>query len=468
MKYNIHKNVYYIFLLSLLALSYNIIKSEKVLVNIDRIVKEIDENTSCDISQWANKLTDACKCCLIKLTPQLDEGKSAEDIIKACIEKKYCTQSLIELIEKDLPNPEAALRKLYNTSVIIKTIDTRGVSFDAKGNFTEEGLKTFLEKAYEQGKLPYEDFKSVTCLNITNIFGPGKGIANKQLFLINSNNCTPQHSSYVLKESAAEYKEVRQLANFFNLKQIDRLSWPKKMIGYPSLSIPISFLRYSDHYLILAPTAPGIEVQTFLIDYIKNRISRKTLNQVYFNIGYAIALFHQKFMTNKKANVPDLGVIHGDFHHQNIFYDQANNQTVLIDNIVMPETFINPRPVTDDPIFFIFAPLIAAHLIPSEIRTKLSPSLWINLVTTPLLQGYISAFPQKNWSLVFDKLTNDLKTWYKAPHIYPQNKQAFDNELALVREYIHQPIDPLLSLQTKLIELENTLAEITDALENNK
>jgi len=73
------------------------IRSETILVNIDRIIKEIDENSPCNVTDWANNLSDACKCCLIKQVPQMGSGpgkKTAENIVQVCfmIQKqiKYC------------------------------------------------------------------------------------------------------------------------------------------------------------------------------------------------------------------------------------------------------------------------------------------------------------------------------------------------------------------------------------------
>lgn len=90
------------------------------MVNIDRNIRELDENSSCDISNWSNKLDNACKCCLVKRVPLLDKGFSAQEIVDQCIQKGHCTQELIAVLKHDAQDLTAGLRKLYTNSVIIK------------------------------------------------------------------------------------------------------------------------------------------------------------------------------------------------------------------------------------------------------------------------------------------------------------------------------------------------------------
>lgn len=437
-----------------------ILCGEKILVNIDRTIREIDDQTSCQVSDWSNNISDACKCCLIKRIPELDKGKKAEDIVQECIAKGHCTNDLIATLSKRSANLDTALRQLYTTSVVIKKMDTNGIAFDNKGNLTEAGVKTLVEKAYAEGKLPYEDFKEVSCLKVKDIFAQEKGFASSQLFAINS-TCSTQSRAYILKEMASKYSETRHLAEFFGLKQLDDLILPNHTAGYPSLAIPIAFLQYGDHYLSLMPQAPGQSLEKFIIAYFLNRneANKKDLEQAYYDLGYAMAHFHQRFMKKENNNVLGPTVVHGDLHQKNIFYDKATHQVTLIDNETMPAIFKAPRPVIGE----VAAPIrsgMSDLLLPKEIVDKFDSSSWIKLITVPYLKGYISGYPKKDWQALFGQLVDGFKT----THWYGSVKPVIEKEFEKIRQFIQT--DDTAGAKSQPSQLDSALKSLEVALNN--
>jgi hypothetical protein len=451
--------------------------AEKLLVNIDRTIREIDDSTSCSISDWSNNLSDACKCCLIKKVPLLDQGKKAEDIVNECIQKGSCTTDLIALLKKDSADLKSALRQLYTTSVVIKKVT--GVTVDKSGRLTEEGAKQLLEKAYAEKKLPYDDFKSVSCLKSQDIFKQEKGLATEQLFLVNSTCGGQSTHGYILKEMISKYNETRNLADFFGLKQLDDLILPNKSKGVPSLSlaVPIAFFQYDNRYLSLLPQAQGEIVDKLLLKYFLNRneTNKKNVEQAYSEIGTVIAQLHQRFMKKQEGRVLGLTVIHADLHNKNIFYDANTRLVTLIDNEAMAATFKKADTPIKDIAYAILSLGFTNLLIPEQIRTRPNiASEWIKLVTAPFLKSYISSYPKEDQLKLFNEIITGLKsfTWVNT-NFYNKYKTILDPEFEKVRQLIiSQPspepheekiVDPE-ALNQALKKFETSLANLAKAL----
>ncbi|MFA6066293.1 MAG: hypothetical protein WC707_03855 [Candidatus Babeliaceae bacterium] len=414
----------------LIASMQLVFSQEKILVNIDRNIRELDEATSCNIGDWDNNLTNACKCCLVKKTPQLDQGKTAEEIISECIQKEHCTQALIDTLKGQSSNLASTLRALYDKSVIIKQLDVNGISFDDNGNFTEKGVVTFLERAYKEGKLPHDDFKSVTCLSAKNI-PEEKGYATTQLFLINS-TCGKNKTSYILKEMADKYTEARHLADFYGIKSLDQLIWPKIKPGYPSLAIPIALITYDNHYLSLMPTAPGTSLDKYMQKYISepNELNKKLVKEAYFEVGRAMAKFHQLYMKkNGKKLTPT--TIHGDLHHKNVFYDPAKKRVVLIDNERVPGFFKTPESAVTDIGTIFFVSTFDGIIVPGNLDKE----AWLSMVIPAFLKGYVSQYPKNNRRDVLQEIIMGLKDF------------AFGTNRAFTFERYHHILDQYNTLK---------------------
>lgn len=445
--------------------AFDVLCVQKVLVNIDRIVRELD-NTTCDVREWAGKLSNSCKCCLFKKVPQIGTGpgqKTAEEVVNNCISEDFCREDL-DLVKflKESADLKTALYQLYNTSVVIKKIEKEGISFDSKGDLTEQGVKTFLEKAYREGKLPYEDFKSVACTKVQDIFAQKKGFQTAQLFLITS-NCDSKPSSYILKEMKQKYSEVKNLAKFFEFKKLDDLIWPNHIKNYPSLAIPFAFFQYNDHYLSLAPTASGRELDSFILDYFLSptQENRKRVEQAYFDIGYALSKFHQRFRKNQN-DILGLTIVHGDLHHKNIFYDAATHQVILIDNEDIPFSFENLQSPIEDIAFLILSPGWSDILIPQEIRSKVKPTSLIELIAVPALKGYISAYQKKDWSVLFNRLVEGIKeNKHRGINMYNKFKDVIDKQFEIVKLFVQNGQS---ELKNSLIKLQNSLVVLNKLL----
>lgn len=443
-----------------LHISYTL--CEKVLIKIDHIVRELDDSisieTECDIKEWENQLSNACKCCLFKSVPKIGSGpgqKTVEQIVEEC-NKKYCTPELIKSFRESAPDFTTTLYHLYNNAVVIKKISKKGIAFDEKGNLTEEGVKTFLEKAYKEGKLPYEDFKSVTCIQVRDIRTEVMGLASTQLFLITS-TCGAEQSSYILKEAErAGQTEVKLLEKSFEIKELDDLILPNHIKGYPSLAIPFTYLQYNNHYLYLLPKAPGVEFRILLSDYFLNPTEekKKNLEQACFDVGFAMSKFHQRFMksdivehTKKFGKLISYHktLLHGDFNPRNIFYDITTHQVTLIDN----ETLHFGYALED-----IFTLFDALPFMAWENKESL-----LELATAPIIEGYISGYPKTNWSVVFNELAPIVES--------SQFKNILGKQFTIVKQNIASGKFEITQLKNSLVKLTNSLSAIIKFLSIN-
>ncbi|MGC2310393.1 MAG: hypothetical protein WA432_02095 [Candidatus Babeliaceae bacterium] len=421
--------------------------TEKVLVNIDRVIKEVDENTPCALDEWANSLDAACKCCLVKRIPLLDIGKKASEIVEECIAKGYCTKPIFEHIQKEEQELgtseqelEKALRKLYNNSLIIKKVDTEGIQFDQYGNFTESSVGPFLERAYQEGKLPDEVFKSARCLKVKN-FSEEKGVQTAQLFTIEStckNKKNPEF--YILKEMSKKYDETASLAALYGIHELDTLIWPHKPpSGYPVIVIPEAFIQYGDHYLSLMPRASGVSLESVMKNYINQQTedNEKLVKQSYSDVGRALGKFHKKFM--KKIEGKNLTSIHGDFHHKNIFYDPKTRQVSFIDNEYIAASFKKPKPITQDTDIILRSGLkleIALKLNwPSGMKNPLSSDKWLSITVPSFFIAYINEYPKNEHKAILEEIKKGLKESDRAS-FYFEHEQELNKDFAAVERNI--------------------------------
>lgn len=89
---------------------------------------------------------------------------------------------------------------------------------------------------------------------------------------------------------ADKYTEARHLADYYGIKQLDDLLWPKTKKGYPSLSFPIAFIQYDNHYLSLMPAAPGLSLDKYMKNFAKNpdEENKEAAEEAYFAVGRAM------------------------------------------------------------------------------------------------------------------------------------------------------------------------------------
>ena len=368
-------------------------------VSINQIVEMFNEKTDCNAKPWSDKLENICKCCLIKNAPALDDGKKPSEVLQICLDKKQCDNSIIQELlnhEKiEIEGQEEKLRELisdiYNKSVIVKEIFPHDIKFNSDGTLNEEMVKQLLVQAHQSKKLNDPNFSNVSCLNIKDIMSQ-KGFSTEQLFSIVS-NCLGKKNDYILK--GVDRREIINLQKTSLIPGLDTYIYPKNVSGFPSFILPFAYISYNyknkDHYLSLMLKAPGYQMSSFAKKYKEQIISKSEVVDEYYQTGFSLSQFHQKFMKDfkhlaKPGQLLNLTYIQGDAHQDNIFYDKATNEAIFIDN----EKFSSPENPFEDIEMFTFRSLL--FLPGALIIEKNFFDQWFFLSISSFLKGYIDAY----------------------------------------------------------------------------
>lgn len=397
---------------------------QKTVIVMEDIAQKFDQNSSCDIQQWANKLQNSCKCCLIKKAYEVLSGEaSAIKSIEECInEKKECDTGIIDnlLDQAELPdtdeNQETILKELltflYNQSIIVKEIEPGGTFFDSNGHFKTNFVGQFLEQAFKAGILKEPDFKSSSCITAEDIMKE-KGFQTRQLLKVQT-TCGSTKKSYILKEIATGPDEILRLTESSIIADLKPYIFPNIIAGYPTFIMPTAYIsyRYNDknHYLSLMPESSGIKLDKLAQMYLEKKISKDMVKKIYYETGKAFSLLHKAFM-HKYGNLQSDKVlkttlVHGDAHQANIFYDITNNQVIFIDN----ERIKNYSPKTPSWEIEYFFFTTFALFTPKEVKNNtIFFNDWIYLTTKAFIQGYVSIYERQQKTNALHEIYNELR-----------------------------------------------------------
>lgn len=450
---------YFFFILLFLNASlFGKVKTAKTVVIIGEVVKEFDEQTPCDFQYWASKLENSCKCCLIKKAPEiLAQTKTAQEAIDECIaQEKHCNLAIIETLLKQEriadPSRQEALKKLiillYNHSTVVKEAQSNNITFDAQGNFIESAIPNFLAQAFKDGVLSNPDFKNASCISAQDIISE-KGFQTRQLFMVSS-TCSGKKSEYVLKEIASGTAEILRLTQSVLIPELTPYVYPNHVSGYPLFIMPTAYISYrynnKDHYLALMPKSEGIKISSLVELYKRKQISKEKIEKIFYEIGHALAKFHNKFMDEyknkaKPGTVLTPTIVHGDAHQANIFYDEKTNTVILIDN----ERIITYLPTTPAwelrYLFFTTFELFT----PTTIK-KDQPFFndWIYLTMKSFMKGYMSIYPKHQWKQIINEVLTDLQENKQRYEKYEEPMNRVFNELKKEAE-IKPQVKPVFS-----------------------
>ncbi|MFA6066819.1 MAG: hypothetical protein WC707_06585 [Candidatus Babeliaceae bacterium] len=445
-----NKNI--IYLLSITCSSQLFCAQDKeILVMIDHVVQKISPQTTCAVTEWANKLENACICCLVKQAPLLAEKTiTASEIINNCITNGLCNETIIDTLSEKhggANKTEDVLKKLimdlYEKSVMIKEIEATDTMVDKflGGYFTPEGLKIFLETAHATGKLPNPDFKQVACLNTNNIQDAEAGKFTNQLFSITSSCSVPSGRQYILKEVGPIEGDI--IAEPYALLQASLMPGIQEFVyshdkkdsnkNFPSIVLPEAYFSYTYdnmlHILELMPKAPGIRLYDYQINFANNTAKAA---HAYKTLGSQMAHFYKKFMQHEPGKILGPTITHGDFHNKNIFFDEASDKISLIDNVNLILSAKKHRDISEDiaNIFYTFM----------NIKKKDEKNLWFYTITKNFIEGYLQAYEQEPITTK-EKIVDEL---HKKLH-------SKKDQYSMYKEYIDRAVqDVLASMQPNI------------------
>ena len=373
-------------------------------LDIDKTVGIIHNGHDCNMQKWSNKEEDTCQCCLSFSKGHFGNQKSADTIIKYCTdESKQCTQKSIDNLKKKHGLQKASLEDfvqgVYDKSAVVKKMSFDTSLLDSEGKFTENLLENVLAQAYKEGKLQHTGFKGAECLKAKTL-GTGSGYNTAQLFLVTS-KCQPgQEALFIVKESKkglTESANLKKVEEYPGMKELIAPNIPKDL---PTISLPFFYFSYHPdhknvHYIATMPAASGMALCELIKEFRDKQTTENAerVKRAYRILGKELANFHKRFR-------------HGDFHCENIFYNEELGHFIFIDNETIEPSFGKLRNVITDFMRLIFPPFTISHTLQKfeELIVGVKPGTWLNISLTSFLKSYISTYDKADQKRVLNEL----------------------------------------------------------------
>ncbi len=393
----------------------------KTIVEIGGQSRILTKGTSCKPSNWkwnpGSAHLDSCRCCLIKsaLNGQ-DSFNLKGNHVGYCLEKGQCTPRSLKMLRD---------YSVFLASANDQGQSLRGNSLDNKKLVEDVIEQCLVSKSLEQPRLAetpllrQEPPKRLTPDLILDILerhypiarprysvqelGAG-GAATDQLYGVFENVGGKEHMRYVVK-GYKKYSEIQ------NLKEIDNsflknysIQDARRDKDFPALVMDVKNFKYKDkkghvHYIGCMIAAPGTPLFKMIKSFDNPDVSEekrppvKTLQQVFFRLGYQLGRLHSSAMTqDPQGRLSGYShAVHGDLHTNNIFFDQAQNSSTLIDIETMAFALRKPLHVAQDLrrlyIYPTLSPLKAHYAL-----THINEQNWHNLFFSAFLEGYVTAY----------------------------------------------------------------------------
>ncbi len=424
-----------VIVLLLLAGSFLSIKTEDLVVAIDSLVKIVNQDSECNIKpgSWRD-IDDTCKCCIVKNASAVFGGtKSARTVVRECLQSRKCDQSSGLMRNVNLASEqscEAFVHHIFNNTVVVKQVRLSKELLNDDGKLKPDVTKRLLVQAYNEGKLDNRAFSADYCLQVRDMLANKGGAWNTlQLFMIES-QCAGQRKNeiFFLKEMKTPTGldgEVYKLVKSTRFPELEPITYPNIREKYPSLIFPIAYLSYKDqkgksHELSLMQGAHGKVVSDLIKDFANNPTDGKLIKRIsfaYFDIGVAMAHFYKRYAAqqHKAGHLPQ-GIIHGDLHAGNIFYDHDKRQIFIIDNESIARSLDEPKEICKDIAFLLMKSIFVAKWVgwlPNLKGEELNEwyQEWFGLSVTNFIVGFLSTYPKNEVKGILRGLEHCIKTY---------------------------------------------------------
>ena len=420
-------------------------KRDPEVLDINKSVKIINNQYDCSVDKWNNNQDEACQCCLTYGEGRFGEEQTADQIIDHCTHKsKQCSPTSIANIKRKYNaqnmSSDDFLNTLYNNTTVVNKVAFDKSLLSSDGSLTENLLSSILTQSYNEGILKNKAFSRKECLKIKK-FGTISGYNTIQLFRVTSSCIPGEELNFFVKESKKGLTESTNLKKIENFPGMKEILAPNVVQGFPTIALPFFYFSYHPHhqnihYIATIPGAEGIVLHDFLIEYRDNQTKENAerVKRAYYILGQELSNFHKKFMKPTPGKKLGKTVAHGDFHCQNIFYDEKTGHFTFIDNETMVRCFEKPKEPKVDFRRLILTPFTTNNTLLKfkEVIKGVNVGTYLNITLKPFIEGYISTYqPHERKQLLHDIkeiyiTTTALKPW----KLDPQYTQRY------LKEYI--------------------------------
>ncbi len=274
--------------------------------------------------------------------------------------------------------------------------------------------------------------RSNECFRVKEL-SDGKGVHTGQIFAISYNrrclkdtlNKDEWHGLYILKETTKGLSEITNLHRV-SLSSLGQEKIPTKaiieesdaQISYAKARITFEDIHFKiiskrTRYYSLLQMAKGKSLHRILMKFgenikgVKESVIRasnefQTMRKMFYRLGYASSKLHQSHAVRKDPvnNLIGKSLIHGDYHAQNLFYDEQSGDVTLIDNETFAMSLDRPESGVKDivDLYLLHTAHTIAHRFAKQllINTEMGidDKIW-HLLWKELLVGYLQAFDEK-------------------------------------------------------------------------
>lgn len=288
----------------------------------------------------------------------------------------------------------------------------------AHGDLDEVSIKELLHAFVKKGYLSLDErlFADPSkCLRVRPISAQNKGFFSGQvlsisynLFCLEQSNLTgqiPWMNMYILKETKKGVAEIDNLRAVNNspIGKLRTMSVDPKTahIAFDDLHF---VLRHDSkrRFFSLLKTADGKSLY-FYLKRFANGLKRESAREkkMFYDVGYALSKFHQRFEDNLEGVFLRPTYIHGDCHAQNIFYDEESGRVTLIDNetfaLGLDKKSVGVNDLVD--IYLLHTAKTIAHGYARNLQTNkelgIDDDTWHSFVHE-LFLGYLEAYGVSN------------------------------------------------------------------------
>jgi hypothetical protein len=413
-------------LLLFLIYSFSLVTMADELVTINNTVQNITRKTKC--SKITDNSSDFCDCCLIK---EQAKGHNAVFALGRCSKKFLCfkldkQEDAEQIIEK-------AKSRLRHFSVLDLGGLEHNPSLPLDGYLEDNHIFSIIKSLSEEGYLlfPLDIFKEkneALCFRAKSLGDSAKGINSGQLFAIFYNiQCSDKNLKsakwkgiYILKETKKGLKELKNLYKVTqsklgkekiasNLLLLDKQNNSHNKIAHITFE-DVNFKFFARghwRYFSFLQMAPGKSLSSHLKsfgEFLKKSSNKEnniaeinSLSSTFFDIGFAMSKLHQKYAIDQDNDIFGKTFIHGDFHAQNVFYEEKNRTVSLIDNETFALSFPRPSSGINDIIdlYLLHSVKTIAHKFTDQLLVNeefgISDEIWHHL-WAKLFHGYLLAY----------------------------------------------------------------------------
>lgn len=268
------------------------------------------------------------------------------------------------------------------------------------------------------------------CLMVKALGDADKGIHTGQLFAISVNRVCFQEQQkskkphwqklYILKES---HKGKEELCNLNTVKLSSlgaEYRSTEALMHEPHAPHSMALIAFEDvhfklkinhekRFFSLLQSAQGKSLHDHLLafaqklnrpdqDIEKTMLELTRMRKIFYRVGFSISKLHQKYSRDDINRIKLLGktFTHGDFHAQNIFFDDASDNVTLIDNETFVLSLQNPTSGVNDivDLYLLHTVKTIAHrfshiMINQEMGIE--DGIWHDL-WHELFRGYLEAY----------------------------------------------------------------------------